>query len=172
MELVSVDMKSNFNIKNMAAIREIQFTGTLKDKWPDVKDFIFNDVLKDIDVSDIDKISVHEITSDVVCNGKCFKPKKGSGRGYKLSVSVNLKRVSDYYLTHNSIADTGLKNKWIQIYIKDAKEMFLMLLCHELYHYLASKGGVKLTDFVITENSEGCANWFAAKQLIKWREKK
>jgi Zn-dependent peptidase ImmA (M78 family) len=139
----------------MTAIREIQFTGTLKNKWPDVKEFIFNDVLKDIDLSDIDKISVHEITSDVVCNGKCFKPKKGSGRGYKLSISINLKR------------------PLIIIYdVRDTEELFLFILCHELFHYLFHSLKIEIIDSGYIIDSEINANWFASQQIEKWREKK
>ena len=157
-------MKSNFNINKMTAIREIQFTGTLKDKWQDVKEFIFNDVLKDIDLSDIDKISVHEITSDVICNGRCFKPKKGSKRGYKLSVSINLKRVKRYAFENG--------NMLFQFQISGADEMFLMLLCHELFHYFSHSGKISLLETKMFNNTEANANQWAMKQLTKWREKK
>ena len=151
----------------MTAIKEIQFTGTLKDKWPDVKEFIFNDVLKDIDLSDIDKISVHEITSDVVCNGRCFKPKKGSGRGYKLSVSVNLKSMVIFIIKDNSLKVETIINQ-----VLDSKELFLILLCHELFHYLSRTGKIRLLESEYIENLEANANWFAGQQLIKWRERK
>lgn len=156
----------------MTAIREIQFTGTLKDKWQDVKEFIFNDVLSDIDLSDIDKISAHEITSDVICNGKCFKPKKGSKRGYKLSVSVNLKRVvypSYYIQTAMQRSRDEIKYTWD---ISNIKEWFCVLLCHELFHYLSDSGKINLIETEFIHNTEANANWFAVRQLNKWREKK
>ena len=148
----------------MTAIKEIQFAGTLKDKWPDVKEFIFNDVLKDIDVSDIDKISVYEITSDVVCNGRCFYPKKGSKRGYKLSVSINLKVAKRYAFEEG--------NMLFQFQIDGDGEMFLMLLCHELFHYLSHSGKINLLETKIFNNTEANANQWAIKQLTKWRKKK
>lgn len=151
----------------MTAIRKIQFTGTLKDKWPDVKEFIFNDVLSDIDLSDIDKISVHEITSDVVCNGRCFKPKKGSKRGYKLSVSVNPNTLIKMDFDGNTIKIFPFAQ-----YIDGAKELFLTLLCHELYHYLSHSGKINLLEKTMTNNTESNANMWAFKQLTKWREKK
>ena len=151
----------------MTAIREIQFTGTLKDKWPDVKEFIFNDVLKDIDLSDIDRISVHEITSDVICNGKCFKPKKGSKRGYKLSVAINLRSSVMFIVKDSSLEITPAMQK-----VLDSKELFLLLLCHELFHYLSDSGKVKLPGLEYIENLEKNANLWAITQVYKWREKK
>ena len=150
----------------MTAIRGIQFTGTLKNKWPDVKEFIFNDVLKDIDLSDIDRIAVHEITNDVVCNGRCYYPKKGSKRGCKLSVAINLKSTMMILVKDSSADIIPAIQK-----VRGTKELFLILLCHELFHYLSHTEKIRLLEVEYIENLEANANWFAAQQLIKWRAK-
>ena len=155
------------NLKKMTAIREIRFTGTLKDKWPDIKEFIFNDVLKDIDLSDIDRIAVHEITNDVVCNGRCYYPKKGSKKGCKLSISVNLKTMKNHkcFMLGLRYIVSGQKQ------IQNSNEIFLVLLCHELFHYLSDSRKIATIECNYIANTEWNANLFAIEQLIKWRAK-